>query len=79
MFYWLVNGNGVTKFQNNKADVGARNNSSNSDMCYHLLDTCHSNNSMVDVLSNQCWLLVWNDLLLQCCRYSVGTNPKLFQ
>ena len=36
-------------------------------------------NTMVDVLSNQCWLLLWNHLLLQCCRYSVGTYPKLFQ
>ena len=44
-----------------------------------LLDTCHSNNTMVNVLSNQCWLLVWNHLLLQCCGYSVGTNLKLFQ
>ena len=52
---------------------------SNSDVCNHLLDTCHSNNTMADVLSNQCWLLVWNHLLLQCCRYSVGTSPKLFQ
>ena len=36
-------------------------------------------NTMVDVLSNQCWLLLWNHLLLPCCRYSVGTYPKLFQ